>query len=83
MYEVIILKKAERQLNKLNRLTQERIIDVLTRIKFRPFHFVKRKQGTSYFILRIGEYRAILDIKKNQLIILVLELGPRKRIYKN
>ena len=83
MYLIEFSKKAENQLYKLPINIQMRIVSVLDRIKINPFHFVKRKQGTPYFILRIGEYRAILDIKKNKLIILVLEIGPRKSIYKN
>ncbi len=82
MYEVIILPKAERQLSKLNRPLQERILNTFERIKFRPFHFVKRKQGTPHYILRIGEYRAILNIKRNKLLVLVIEVGHRKKIYK-
>lgn len=82
MYEVIITPKAEKQLYKLNQIMQERILNTLERIKIRPYHFVKRKQGTPYYVLRIREYRAILNIKNNKLIILVLEIGPRKNIYK-
>ncbi len=83
MYFVDFTKVAERQLNKLPDLVHDRILLTLDRIKIRPFHFVKRKQGTPYFMLRIGNYRAILDIKQNKLLILVLEIGPRKNIYKN
>ena len=83
MYSVEFSKKAEDQLNKLPLNIQIRVVSVLDRIRINPFHFVKRKQGTPYFILRIGEYRAILDIKKQKLIILILEVGPRKNIYKS
>ena len=82
MYQIIISQKAEKQIEKLEKLTQERIFSVLDRIKIRPFHFVKRKQGTPYFILRIGEYRAILNIKSNVLLIFVLKIGARGDIYK-
>lgn len=81
MYSVEFSRTAESQLYKLEKNIQERIILVLERIKLRPFHFVKRKQGTPHFILRIGEYRAILDINQNKLIIFVLEVGHRKNIY--
>lgn len=82
MYELIFSDKAKTQLKKLPDILKERIGDSLERIKIRPFHFVKRKQGTPYYILRVGEYRVILDIKTNQLIILVIEMGHRKNIYK-
>ncbi len=82
MYELILSDKAKKQLSKLQENIQNRIGAAFERIKFRPRHFVKRKEGTKYFILRVGEHRVILDIKHNELIILVIELGPRKNIYK-
>lgn len=82
MYKVKFSKKAEQQFSKLNETLQQRIINTLERIRIRPYHFVKRKEGTPYYILRVGAYRVILDIKDNKLIILVLEIGPRKNIYK-
>ncbi|MEK6827445.1 MAG: type II toxin-antitoxin system RelE/ParE family toxin [Nanoarchaeota archaeon] len=81
MYSVEFSKKAEEQLSKLPEDLNLRIIHVLERIRIRPHHFVKRIIGTDYFRLRIGDYRAILDIKNNQLIIFVLEIGHRKNIY--
>ena len=81
MYSVEFSQTAEKQLYKLEKNIQERVISVLERIKLRPFHFVKKKQGTPYFILRIGDYRAILDIKQPVSKIFVLEVGHRKNIY--
>ena len=83
MYEIDLSDKAKKQLSKPSQDVKNRIGRVFERIKIRPYHFVKRKQGTPYFILRIGEYRAILNIKNNALIIIVLEIGPRGKIYKN
>ncbi len=82
MYEIILSDKAKKQLSKISENLQYRIGNAFERIKFRPHHFVKRKEGTKYFILRVGEYRVILDINNNELIIFVIELGPRKNIYK-
>ena len=82
MYDLFFYDKAKRQLKKLPSNVRDRILNSLERIKIRPFHFVKRKEGTPYYILRIGTYRVILDIKKNKLIILVIEIGHRKKIYK-
>jgi len=82
MYNILFYDKAKKQLKKLPLKIQKRILNSLERIKIRPFHFIKKKQGTLYYILRIGEYRVILDIKQNKLLILVIELGHRKNIYK-
>ena len=82
MYLVEFSKEAEAQFSKLPKEIRTRILQVLERIKIRPYHFIKRKEGTPYFILRIGDYRAILDIQDNKLIIYVIEIGHRKNIYK-
>ncbi len=83
MYDIVFYEKAGKQLNKLPLNIQERITNSLERIRLRPFSFVKRKQGTPYYIFRVGYYRLILDIKKDKLIIFVIELGLRGNIYKN
>ena len=81
MYSVEFTQTAERQFCKLPDEIQSRIINVLERIRVRPYHFIKRKEGTPYFIARIGDYRAILDIRNEILKIYVIEVGNRKNIY--
>lgn len=81
MYSIEFTQTAMKQFNKLPNEVQRRIIMVLERIKIRPFHFIKRKEGTPYFIMRAGEYRAILDVKTNTFKIYVMEVGHRKNIY--
>ncbi len=83
MYEIIFHKSAKRQLKKLPQEIQIRILKTLERIRARPHHFVKSLAGLKYYSLRIGDYRIILDIQNRKLIIFVLELGPRKNIYKS
>ncbi len=82
MYSIEFSKKAESQFDKLPLNAQGKIIAVLERIKIRPFHFVKRIVGSNYYRARTGEYRIILDIVKNKMLIYVIELGHRRNIYK-
>jgi mRNA interferase RelE/StbE len=82
MYEIIFSDKAKKQLEKLPGNIQERIGGFLERIKIRPHSFVKKLVGTKYFRGRVGDYRVILDIQSGVLLIMVLEIGHRKNIYK-
>jgi len=82
MYKVLFSQKAEKQLDKLERKTAERVALTLERIIIRPQAYVKRLVGCPYYSLRVGDYRLILDIKDDKLIIFVIELGHRKNIYK-
>lgn len=82
MYEIIVSDRAKEQLSKLPKDIRNRIGTVLERIRIRPFHFVKRIVDSPYYRLRIGNYRIIMDIKQDKLIIFVIEVGHRKNIYK-
>lgn len=81
MYEIIVSDKAKRQLAKLPKEILDRIGNALERIRIRPEHFVLRLVGSPYYRLRVGDYRVIMDILKEKLVILVLEVGHRKNIY--
>ncbi|MEK6935557.1 MAG: type II toxin-antitoxin system RelE/ParE family toxin [Nanoarchaeota archaeon] len=82
MYEIIVSDNAKEQLKKLSQEIKNRIGNVLERIRIRPFYFVKRLVGSPYYRLRVGDYRVILDIQNERLIIFVIEVGHRKNIYK-
>jgi mRNA interferase RelE/StbE len=82
VYELEFTDTFRRQFSKLEKLIQQRIVTALERIRIRPDYFVKRLVGSPYYRLRIGHYRIILDIKQDKLIIIVMELGRRKNIYK-
>jgi len=74
-YEIIFSDKAFKQLKKLEKKIQERIIATLERIRFRPESYVTKLVGDPGYKLRIGDYRAIMDIDKGKLLILVIILG--------
>jgi mRNA interferase RelE/StbE len=82
MYNIIFTRKSEGQLDKLDNSIRERIISSLERIRIRPENFVERLVGEPGYKFRIGDYRLILDINNDQLIILVIEIGHRRNIYK-
>lgn len=82
MYTLIYTQEFFKQLKRLNKDIQRRIISTLERIRVRPYPHVKKLVGGPYFRLRVGDYRVILDIQEKKLIIYVLETGHRKNIYK-
>ncbi|MDP2908355.1 MAG: type II toxin-antitoxin system RelE/ParE family toxin [Nanoarchaeota archaeon] len=82
MYEIVISEKALKQLKKLEKGIQERIIRALERIRIRPEAYVIKLVGDPAYKLRVGDYRVLLDVDKNKLLILVIKVGHRKNIYK-
>jgi mRNA interferase RelE/StbE len=49
----------------------------------RPTGYIKLKGSENLFRIRVGPYRIIYTIQDNQLIVLVLEIGDRKEIYRD
>jgi len=82
LYEIIFSQKAKKQLFKLEKNIQERIITTLERIRIRPEAYITKLVGDPGYKLRVGDYRVIMDINNNNLLILVIKVGHRKDIYK-
>ena len=82
MYEIILSQTAKKRLKKLDKQVQERIISALERIKIRPEAYISRLVGKKMYKFRVGDYRILLDIDKGKLLILVIEIGNRRNIYK-
>lgn len=83
MYRVEFSKIAEKQFYKLDKNVQIRITSALERCRVRPHAHVKKLVNNPYFSLRVGDYRVILDIREDKLVIFVIEVGHRRNIYKN
>ena len=78
---------AERQLGKLDKQAARRIITFI-RERISPLAD-PRELGKSlrgplgeYWQYRVGDYRIIVDIQDNSLIILVVAIGDRKQIHR-
>lgn len=83
MYDIILSEQALRQLEKLEKNTQERVLKVLERIRIKPEAYVTKLVGSFGYKLRIGDYRAIVDIDQSKSIISVTKIGHRKNIHKD
>lgn len=82
MYALVYSELAVKQLKKLPKELQLRVVSTLERIRIRPYPHVLRLVESPYFRLRVGDYRVILDIKEDKIMIFVIEIGHRNEIYK-
>ena len=78
---------AERQLRKLDRQVQKRILDWLDdRIEGckNPRHFGEPLKGdkAGFWRYRIGDYRVLCDIQNKHVVVLVLTIGHRRQVYR-
>lgn len=80
-YEIIFSDRALKQLKKMEKNYQERIITTLERIRIRPATYITKLVGDPGYKLRVGDYRIIMDIDNKELRIMVLKIGNRNNIY--
>jgi len=81
MFDIIFSDKAKKQLEKIDKTNQERILKSLERIRIRPESYVTKLVGDPAYKFRVGDYRIILDIDQGKLLILVIKVGHRKNIH--
>jgi len=81
-WQVMWSEKSVKQLEKINKKEAQRIYDHVLDCARDPFKTTVRLAGSPFFRLRVGNYRVILDLQQNRLVVFVIEVDLRKRIYK-
>jgi mRNA interferase RelE/StbE len=80
-FDIIWSDSAARQLRKLDRTVARRIFERVGGLREDPIRHVRKLVDSPYYRLRVGDYRVILDVRRNVLRILVLKVGHRESIY--
>ncbi|MBI5158597.1 type II toxin-antitoxin system RelE/ParE family toxin [Candidatus Micrarchaeota archaeon] len=80
-YEIRWDEKAREFLRKIQFEDAQRIIRKVNGIADFPEHYLGSLVEVKAYKLRVGDYRAIIDLDKNNKIISVLFIGHRKNIY--
>lgn len=78
---------AEKQLHKLDRAVQKRLLDWLDdRIEGckDPRHFGEPLKGdlAGLWRYRVGDYRIICELQDNRLVVVAIAIGHRREIYR-
>lgn len=83
-FEIKWTETSFRKLQKLDPTIQKRIIAKLDEAAVADdiFAMAKRLTGVNLYSIRVGDYRVIASIEKSKMVILVVELGHRSKIYK-
>ncbi len=82
MYVVTDACEARKKLLKLPDEIRSRIIAKINFLKPNPFNDLKRLQGDKLWRLRVGEYRAIIDVIVKGKELIILGVGHRRNVYK-
>ena len=81
MFQIELTETAKDFLKKLQKKDAEIILNKIYSIRENPYRFLKRLQGEKLWRLRIGDYRAVIDVIVSMNKIIVIRIGHRKNIY--
>ena len=81
---VILAKSAQKQLDKLPDEVAERVLKKLTLLESNPRSLdTKKLKGSNAYRVRVGDYRVIYEIHDGHLLVIVIEVGHRREIYRS
>ena len=79
-YEIIWHPTAAKYIEKLPQHIAKRILDKFDEVANDPFRYLEHFEGGGYK-LRIGDYRALIDVDVQKRILKVRVFDKRERIY--
>ena len=80
-YQVLLHPKAAKFISELGEPFRARIKDALRELRNSPESKGERLTPSSFWRMRIGDYRAIYEIDRKKKVVLVLYIGHRSRVY--
>jgi mRNA interferase RelE/StbE len=80
-YSISWTEPAKKNLGKLSKPIAQRIFDKVKSLEDDPYRTAEHCEGYPWYHQRVGGYRVILKIDDAELIVSVLKVGPRKKVY--
>ena len=84
MYSVTFTKQALRTLRRMLRNVTQLIRKKIDEIAFDPYaphNNVTKLVGRPGYRLRVGDWRVICELENDQLVMMVIQVGPRGDVY--
>ena len=82
-YNILIERQAQKELSNLPKLDLKKIEAAILKLANNPRpHNSKKLTGREGWRIRVGNYRVIYLIEDNNLVVIVVEVGHRKEVYK-
>ena len=78
MYKILFTSKSKKFLKKLDKKVRERIILGVDKLRFRPERYLKKMVNEPAYRMKIGDYRVIVDVIHEEIVILVIKIEHRK-----
>lgn len=81
-YKVEFSSQSKKFIKNLQKDIATRIINKFEEVRENPFRYLEHYEGEEDYKLRIGDYRALIDVDFDRKILFVRVIDKRGRIYK-
>ena len=82
-YEIYLERNAQKFLSKTSKDSRDKIIFTIQQLTDNPRPAgCKKLTGREAWRIRVSDYRIIYEIRDKELVILVVDIGHRREIYK-
>ena len=81
-FRVEFSELAAEEFRKLDKPVRERMARKLRTVALDPARYLTRLRSVEAFKIRVGDYRAIVDVDWQQRIVDVLSVGHRSTVYR-
>ena len=81
VWDVLWSSRSVWQLKKLDKKHARMIRDAIVGARENPYAVVRRLSDSAFFRMRVGSYRIIMDLRQGAMIIFVIEVNHRRRVY--
>ena len=82
MWEIIWTAEARKNIKKIDKKNQKRILILLDQCTENPISATSQLTNSPYRRLKVGDYRVIMNLIKNKMIINIIRVRHRKNSYK-
>jgi len=85
VYKIVYATQAAKSLLRMPRNTANLIREKLEQVAVDPVASIpnaRKLQGRPGYRLRVGDWRVIYEINKDQVVIIVLKIAPRGEVYR-
>lgn len=85
LYELKVRNQVTKYLDKLDSPTRKRLVKGIYELAEDPFYGDVRKLGgyASMYGKRIGDFRILYEVARNELVVDVVKLKPRGQVYRD
>lgn len=83
-YEIRYVPSAAKAIRKLEKATARRLINAIGELARdpRPPGCIQLKGGNGELRIRVGNYRVVYDVQDDELLVLVVQVGHRREVYR-